>query len=210
MGSVIAIDGPAASGKSSVSRGVACALGFLFVSSGHFYRALAWAYVRDNPAAEIDWLRALNLQSEEFKNTIRIRLDGQDATAHLSDPDVVEMVSRLAGNSLVRDFVNERLRALATERDLVMEGRDIGSVVFPNTPFKFYLDASPEERARRRGAEGAVDMISVRDHLDSTRMTSPLTIPEGAEVIDTTHLTLEEVIETVLKRLNKLQLKRSQ
>jgi cytidylate kinase len=112
------------------------------------------------------------------------------------------MVSPLAAVSAVRDMVNTRLRALAAEHDLVMEGRDIGSVVFPDTPWKFYLDASPEERTRRRAREGAVDSVAERDRLDSTRATAPLTIPVGAIVIDTTHLGLDGVISAVLKRIN--------
>ena len=86
-----------------------------------------------------------------------------------------------------------------------MEGRDIGSVVFPATPYKFYLDASPEERARRRAREGAVDSVAERDRLDSTRATAPLKVPEGAVVIDTTHLDLDGVIAAVLSRLGTLQ-----
>ena len=112
------------------------------------------------------------------------------------------MVSPLAAIPSIRDKVNARLRALAAEHDLVMEGRDIGSVVFPDTPWKFYLDASPKERARRRAREGAVDSVAERDRLDSTRATAPLTIPEGAIVIDTTHLNLEGVTAAVLGRLD--------
>jgi len=87
----------------------------------------------------------------------------------------------------------------------VMEGRDIGSVVFPDTPWKFYLDASPEERARRRAREGDVDPIAERDRLDSTRSTAPLVIPKGSEVIDTTRMTLEQVVDVVISRLGNLQ-----
>jgi CMP/dCMP kinase len=211
MGCVIAIDGPAASGKSSVSRGVALALDFLFVSSGHFYRALAWGAVRDNPGREgvNDWVGERTLETEESGNSLRLRLDGEDATPHLSDPEVTAMVSLISAYPRVRDFVNDLLRTLATNHDLVMEGRDIGSVVFPDTTFKFYLDASPEERARRRAREGTIDQISERDRLDSTRAASPLVISQGAHVIDTTHLTLNEVIAAVLKRLEELHLQRS-
>lgn len=209
-GRVIAIDGPAASGKSSVSRGVASALGFLFVSSGHFYRAMAWGAVRDaiagDDAATVEeWIRARKLAVTESDSGVSLHLDGEDATPHLSDPAVAAMVSRLAAFPVVRDLINARLRALAESRDLVMEGRDIGSVVFPETPHKFYLDASPEERARRRAGEGAVDSVAERDRLDSTRATAPLKVPEGATVIDTTHLHLQQVIEAVLSHLKELR-----
>ncbi|MEI6322949.1 MAG: (d)CMP kinase [bacterium] len=204
-GTVIAIDGPAASGKSTVSKGVAAALGYTFVSSGHFYRTIAWGVLRDAlplplQAKEVDaWVPTLSL---ELKNS-RIFLDGQEATGHLSAPEVAAMVSQAAAIPSIRNLVNSKLRTLANSLDLVMEGRDIGSVVFPDTPYKFYLDASPEERARRRAREGLVDSVSERDRLDSTRATAPLKIPEGATVIDTTELNLQQVIEAVLSRLKK-------
>lgn len=203
-GRVIAIDGPAASGKSSVSRGVASGLGFLFVSSGHFYRAFAWGALRDgiSPEQAPAWITSRRLEVRRCGPGISLFLDGEDATPHLSEAATASMVSPLAAVPAVRDAVNLRLRHLAVQHDLVMEGRDIGSVVFPDTPWKFYLDASPEERARRRAAEGAVDSVADRDRLDSTRATAPLAIPEGAFVIDTTHLGLEAVITAVMERIN--------
>lgn len=203
-GRVIAIDGPAASGKSSVSRGVAARLGFLFVSSGHFYRAFAWGAVRDgiSPEQVPLWITGRKLEVRRDASGVSLLLDGENATPHLSEASTASMVSPLAAVPSVRDAVNTRLRSLAAEHDLVMEGRDIGSVVFPDTPWKFYLDASPEERSRRRAKEGAVDSVAERDRLDSSRATAPLTIPEGAIVIDTTHLDLEGVIAAVLGRLD--------
>ena len=115
------------------------------------------------------------------------------------------MVSKIAASPSVRNLVNANLRALAESHDLVIEGRDIGSVVFPETPYKFYLDASPEERALRRSREGAVDSVAERDRLDSTRATAPLKIPEGAIVIDTTHLGLEQVVAAVLWHVANLK-----
>jgi len=204
-GRVIAIDGPAASGKSSVSRGVAAELGFLFVSSGHFYRAFAWGALRDgiSPEQAAGWISGRRLEVQGDASSVSLLLDGQDATPHLTEAATAAMVSPLAAVPAIRHAVNERLRGLALEHDLVMEGRDIGSVVFPLTPWKFYLDASPEERARRRAREGAVDSVAERDRLDSTRTTAPLTIPEGAVVIDTTHLDLDGVIAAVLERLDR-------
>ncbi|MEI6082191.1 MAG: (d)CMP kinase [Verrucomicrobiota bacterium] len=209
-GCVIAIDGPAASGKSSVSRGVAAALGWFFVSSGHFYRAIAWGAVRDkvssnSPDSLVGWVatRKLTLlENEDASKGLSLLLDGENATPHLSDPQVAATVSVIAAVPAVRDFINARLRALSENHDLVMEGRDIGSIVFPETPWKFYLDASPEVRARRRASEGAIDTVTERDRLDSTRATAPLMIPLGAIVIDTTHLNLDQVIQTVLDHLH--------
>ena len=204
MKKVIAIDGPAASGKSTVSRGVASALGYLFVSSGHFYRALSWGYVRDRIDGDAisAWLEQRTLVAEESPSGLRLLLDGADATPHLSEAEVAANVSVIAAFPAVRDFVNARLRALAKTYDLVMEGRDVGSVVFPDTPFKFYLDASPEERARRRASEGKIDSVAERDRLDSTRATAPLTIPQEATVIDTTHLDIPQVIAAILDHLS--------
>lgn len=205
-GRVIAIDGPAASGKSSVARGVASALGFLFVSSGHFYRAFAWGALRDGVSQDQapGWIAGRRLEVRRSDSGISLLLDGDDATPHLSEETTAAMVSPLAAVPAVRDTVNSRLRALAAEHDLVIEGRDIGSVVFPDTPWKFYLDASPEERARRRAKEGVVDSVAERDRLDSTRVTAPLKVPEGANVIDTTHLGLQQVIDAVLSHLKEL------
>jgi cytidylate kinase len=204
-GRVIAIDGPAASGKSSVARGVASALGYLFVSSGHFYRAIAWGALRDRLDLKNveEWMAARKLTTTENENTLLLHLDGADVTSHLSDSDVAAMVSQLAAFPAIRNAVNALLRSLARGRDLVMEGRDIGSVVFPETPWKFYLDASPEERARRRSKEGSVDPVAERDRLDSTRATAPLMIAQGATVIDTTHLDLNQVIVAVLAHLKE-------
>ena len=205
-GRVIAIDGPAASGKSSVSRGIASRLGWLFVSSGHFYRAIAWGVLREKiPMDSVEaWLVARQLTLHEESAGITLRLDGADATPHLSEPEVAATVSLIAAVPAVRSFINDRLRALADDHDLVMEGRDIGSVVFPQTPWKFYLDASPEERARRRAKEGEIDSVAERDRLDSNRTTAPLIIPQGATVIDTTHLDLQQVIAAVLSHLGTL------
>jgi cytidylate kinase len=210
-GRVIAIDGPAASGKSSVGRGVAAKLGFLFVSSGHFYRAFAWGALRDgiSPETAAAWIAGRDLKVLSSESGVSLLLDGHDATPHLSEPKTAAMVSPLAAVPAVRDAVNNRLRALAAEYDLVMEGRDIGSVVFPDTPWKFYLDASPEERERRRAKEGLTDQVAERDRLDSTRKTAPLVVPPGATVIDTTHLNLDGVIAAVLAHLEKSQEKES-
>ena len=142
---------------------------------------------------------------EEKESSISLLLDGKDATPHLSKPEVAAKVSQIAAFPCLRDFVNSRLHALAEERDLVLEGRDIGSVVFPHTPWKFYLDASPEERARRRAMDGEADPIAERDRLDSTRVTAPLVIPDGSDVIDTTHLSLEQVVAAVISHLGNLE-----
>jgi len=205
-GRVIAIDGPAASGKSSVSKGVASVLRFFFLSSGHLYRTLAWGVVRSGiPVEDFEsWIKGHRLTVREEGLQFMADLDGEDATPHLSDPEVAAMVSKLAAIPVTREIVNATMRLIAEKDDLVIEGRDIGSVVFPETPWKFYLDASPEERARRRAKEGFIDSVAERDRLDSTRATAPLKVPQGALVIDTTHLDLEQVIAVVLSHLKEL------
>jgi len=125
---------------------------------------------------------------------------------HLRDDAVNRNVSPVSVAPAVRDLLLVRLRALAEGCDLVMEGRDIGSVVFPDTPFKFYIDAAPEIRIRRRAAQGQSDEIALRDRIDSTRKSAPLTIAEDAQVIDSSHLTIDGVVGEVIGRLKMLGL----
>ncbi|HLB33335.1 MAG: cytidylate kinase [Verrucomicrobia bacterium RIFCSPHIGHO2_12_FULL_41_10] len=207
--SIIAIDGPAASGKSSVARLLAQKLGFLFVSSGHFFRTIAWKAhhdqldISDNTKVD-DWLATFSLQSQIIAGEIHLLINGIDLTEYLKDSAVNRLVSPMAAIPSVRAFLLGQQRELARHHNLVMEGRDIGSVVFPETSFKFYLDASLEERARRRHCEGINDNISERDQQDSARAIAPLLIAPGAIVIDTTHLSIEEVVEEILRHVNAL------
>ncbi|MFI0347438.1 MAG: (d)CMP kinase [Chthoniobacterales bacterium] len=201
---IIAIDGPAASGKSSVAHAIARKLGFLFVSSGHFYRAIAWLSKQHqldfSDASKISILSGLESKAED--GVVHLFFEGKDLAKHLSDPVVNALVSVVAAMPAVRSFIFKALRALAKNNNLVIEGRDIGSVVFPETPWKFYLDASPEERARRRAKESIIDTIAERDQSDRTRALAPLVIPRGAIVIDTTTMSIEEVLEKILMHLN--------
>lgn len=200
---IITIDGPAASGKSSAGRAIAKKLGFFFVSSGAYYRALAWAAAQEQLDFSEEkkfatWLASLKLESKALEGEIHLFLNDIDLTPHLSEAAVTALVSRLAALPAVRTFVLDKLRSLAEAHSIVMEGRDIGSVVFPNARFKFYLDASLEERIRRRQQEGIRDGIAERDKQDSSRSLAPLAIPQGAVVIDNTHLSVEEVAEKIV------------
>jgi len=204
---VIAIDGPAASGKSTVARHLAKKLGFIFVSSGYYYRALAWGVLQKkmnqkNEKEITSWLQTLDFQTCIINGEARPLLNRIDPKEHLFDTEVNVLVSPLAALSEVRNFLLNTLRNLALDHNLVMEGRDIGSVVFPDTPFKFYLDASLEERMRRRHQEGEIDSIAERDCSDSSRALAPLLIPDGARVIDTTHLRIEEVAEHIFQYIH--------
>jgi cytidylate kinase len=206
MFNVIAIDGPAASGKSTVARTLARRLGYLYVNSGAMYRAVTWLAVsRDVVAADADrvigLLNATRFECAAKNGESGILVDGVDPTPHLTEGAVNANVSAISAIPEVRRILVDKQRAFATERDLVMEGRDIGSVVFPDTPYKFYIDASPEVRAARRARQGLADAITERDKVDSTRRTSPLVIAEDAHVIESSHLTIDGVVGEIIGRL---------
>jgi cytidylate kinase len=203
---VIAIDGPAASGKSSVAREVARRIGFTYVNSGAMYRAATWHVLRQgvdpNDAASVaQRLESASIRCELQDNELRILIDDVDPIAHLHDERVNECVSRVAGIPRVREILVAEMHIFARSHDLVIEGRDIGSVVFPRTPYKFYIDASPEVRSRRRAAQGQRDQIAARDRADFSRQASPLVIAKDAHVIDTSNLTIEGVVREILAQL---------
>jgi cytidylate kinase len=206
---VIAIDGPAASGKSSVATRLARRLGFAHVNSGAMYRAVTWEILRQqidpsHPESIEAAVRRMSVDSgftEAGESFIRINSEMPDL--ELQTLEVNQSVSPVAAVPAVRNLVNTQLRTLAEKCPIVSEGRDIGSVVFPDTPHKFYLDASPEVRRQRRAAQGLNDSIEKRDKLDSSRANAPLKIASGAHVIDTSHLTLEGVVDKVAEILSK-------
>ena len=204
--SVIAIDGPAASGKSSVARELARRLGFVYVNSGAMYRAVTW-YVLENGIDPNDsdgiikLARAAPLRCELVQDRSRIFVGQVDPGPYLREDRVNDNVSQVSTVPEVRTILVEKMRNYARQHDLVMEGRDIGSVVFPDTPFKFYIDASPDVRARRRAAEGQRDEIAARDRVDSSRRSSPLVIAEDALVIDSSNLTIDGVVGEIIGRL---------
>jgi len=205
---VVAIDGPAASGKSSVARELARQLGFIYVNSGAVYRAITWYLLEKGIGAEDSSRIAQALESAAITGCIqdsesRILVDNVDPANHLRDDRVNETVSRVSKLPLVRQIVGQKLHERARNHDLVVEGRDIGSVVFPETPYKFYVDASPEVRLRRRAAQGERDEITMRDQADFSRSVSPLIIAKDAHVIDTSHLTIEAVVNEIVVRLKQ-------
>jgi cytidylate kinase len=130
-----------------------------------------------------------------------IRINNEIPDAALKDSEVNRHVSQVSSVPAVRALISASLRALAEDGPLVMEGRDIGTAVFPETPFKFYLDASPEIRQQRREAEGGADQIAARDKMDSSRKAAPLKIADGAHVVDTSHLTIDGVVDAILDSL---------
>jgi cytidylate kinase len=194
---IVAIDGPAGAGKSSVARGVADALGYTYLNSGSMYRAVGLLTLRDGGAAS-DHAEALDIQLGD-----RVLVNGEDVTDELRTPDVSEAASKVATNEKVRAALVRKQRELLADGNWVVEGRDIGTVVAPDAPVKVFLTASPEERARRRAVELGADIDAVlrdqalRDAQDESREHSPLEMAPGALELDTTGLTLDQVVERV-------------
>ena len=205
---VIAIDGPAASGKSSVARKLARQLGFIYVNSGAIYRAITWHLLqkRIRPDEDERISKALDpaaLACVVRDGEARIVVDDVDPAEHLREDRVNESVSRVSKLPRVRQIVSERLHDCADRHDVVIEGRDIGSVVFPRTPYKFYIDASPDVRLQRRAAQGERDEITIRDRDDVSRAVSPLIQAKDAHLIDTSHVTVEQVVTEIIGRLEQ-------
>jgi cytidylate kinase len=203
---VIAIDGPAASGKSSVALELARYLNFAYVNSGAMYRAVTWYVLRHGVAPDdveriTSLIETTPIVCDLVKNESRIVIGGVDPAEFLREQRVNDGVSLVSSVPRVREILVQKMRLYASEHDLVMEGRDIGSVVFPDTPYKFYIDASPEVRSRRRAAQGQQDPIAARDQADSSRRASPLIVAEDAYVIDSSGLTIEGVVGEIIGRL---------
>jgi CMP/dCMP kinase len=204
--SIIAIDGPAASGKSTVAKELARKLGFSFVNSGALYRAVAWLVYRhkinpsDNPAV-VRLLSSVAFKTGLTNKESFIQVEEENPEKHLKEEVVNRTVSAISAIPEVRSFLLQHLRSFAQSDNIVMEGRDIGSTVFPETPFKFYIDAAPEIRARRRAAQGFKDNLVSRDRADSSRRSSPLVIADDADVIDSSSLSIPGVVEEVVRRL---------
>jgi cytidylate kinase len=209
---VIAIDGPAASGKSSVARELARRLDFVYVNSGAMYRAVTWSVLNHGidpgdkrQIAQLIGTLALGRQLKDGE--FRLLIDDVDLTEHLHEDRVNGEVPRVSTVPEVRNVLVQRMRDYASKHDLVVEGRDIGSVVFPDSPSKFYIDASPEVRSQRRAAQGHRDEIARRDQADSSRAASPLVVAKDAEVIDTSRLSVDQVVDEIVKRLREKNLK---
>jgi cytidylate kinase len=208
---IIAIDGPSGAGKGTLARTIAERLGYRHVDTGAMYRAVAWSALQaglslDDEAA----VSALAVRAELDQRDGRITIDGQDVTRAIRTPEMDRAAAAVAKLPAVRRALVRRQQALGADGNVVMEGRDIGSVVFPDAPVKIYLDASPAERARRRasdsahtgGSQGSVSAVEhdllTRDQTDSTRAVAPLTLAPGAIYIDTTTMPIDAVVEKVL------------
>lgn len=223
---IIAIDGPAASGKSTVTREVAKRLNCIYVDSGAFYRGVTWKMLRENVCTKNPLLVLPTLLKSKWTFEVRdgavvFAIDGVEPGEALRDKNVREAVSDIAAIPGVRKFVVSKLRKLKKLGSLAMEGRDIASVVFPKTPYKFYLDANPEVRAQRRHAEliargetekaqEVLESLERRDTKDSTRKAAPLKVADGAYVIDTGEYDANGVIRVLLDRIEDLEAPRTE
>jgi cytidylate kinase len=213
-GLIIAIDGPSASGKSTVSQAVARRLGFIHVDSGSLYRGVTWFFLNHdvnlNDSARVaSTLKQISMDFKVSDNSIRFSINGVYPDAGLRARAVDDNVSQAAALPAVREWIVDKLRKISTFGNLVMEGRDIGTAVFPEATYMYYLDASPEERARRRFNEAPALMtydevlrsILKRDGIDSSRSTAPLKVAPGAIVIQSTKMTVAEVTDMIVNNI---------
>ncbi|MBO0859379.1 MAG: (d)CMP kinase [Chloracidobacterium sp.] len=220
---IIAIDGPAGAGKSTVARAVARRLGYLFINTGAMYRAVAWKALREGIPLDDD-VAVGRLAGESLieltgdVDSMRVLIDGCDITDEIATPQVGRTASIISSISAVRRALVARQQRIGRAGGAVLEGRDIGSHVFPDAEVKIYLDASPEARARRRYDEDLARGVAVasleemkreielRDHRDKTRADSPLTQAKTAVYIDSSEMSVDEVVTRILEIAEQLRI----
>lgn len=200
----VAIDGPSGSGKSSVAKAIANKLGLLHLDTGGMYRTLGYKIIKDNLSLENieESLKNLDLKIINKK----FFLDGEDVSEKIRSNEVSKMASKVSSIKSVREYMVNLQRKISSDHDVILDGRDIGTVVFPNAEVKIYLTATPEIRAKRRYLEdGSVSYEKIledilkRDYDDSHREHSPLKVADGAKIIDTDNLNFEEVVEKIIE-----------
>ena len=224
---IITIDGPSGAGKSTVAKMIARKLGYTYIDTGAMYRGVACAFLKnqnmfnvqsstfeEKPEKIAEFLKSLSLKFE-FGEETRVYLDGEDISKEIREPAISMLASKLSQNKMVREHLYTMQRAQGEAGGIVLEGRDTGSVVFPNAHVKFYLDANSEERAKRRHAElsskgTVVDITSVkgdmerRDKNDTERDLAPLVVPEGALYVDTSDLDVKGVVRVLFDHISAL------
>ena len=208
MHPAIAIDGPAASGKSTVAKLIADRLGYTFINTGAMYRAVTWYMLEQgiDPADTDAVLAALPSVPLSFgKDGSRsiVLCNGSPLTEELTRQEVNDHVSTIAAIPEVRSLLVNRQRDYNRQEPVVMEGRDIGTVVFPDTPFKYFVTASEEVRAARRAAEGLTDSIADRDRKDSSRATAPLAQAQDALLVDTSDMSIDQVVNFITDNIQQ-------
>ena len=218
---IVAIDGPAASGKSTAAIGVAKTLNITHLDTGSMYRAVTYGLISNqinfkDTKSITDFLESLKLKFSNSKKRTVLILNNNNVTDLIRTNVISENVSEVSAIKIVRDFMVKIQREMASDTDCILEGRDIGTVVFPNADFKFFMTADEKSRAERRLIElvssgdrnaselnSVLDDLKVRDHKDSTRNHSPLMKAKDALVIDTTYLTINEVIDKIVNTVNQ-------
>lgn len=208
MHPAIAIDGPSASGKSTVAKLIADRLGYTFINTGAMYRAVTWYMLEQgiDPADTDAVLAALPSVPLSFgKDGSRsiVLCNGSPLTEELTRQEVNDHVSTIAAIPEVRSLLVNRQRDYNRQEPVVMEGRDIGTVVFPDTPFKYFVTASEEVRAARRAAEGLTDSIAERDRKDSSRATAPLAQAQDALLVDTSDMSIDQVVNFITDNIQQ-------
>lgn len=215
---IVAIDGPSGAGKGTVARTIAANLGYRHVDTGAMYRAVAWKACRDGVDLSDAVAVAAVASASSFDVNDKVVIDGHDVTEAIRTPAIDQAAAIVAQHPPVRAVLVARQRGYASGGGIVMEGRDIGSVVFPEAEVKVYLDADPSERARRRstdvahaagraiGRDGVAEALEVRDRIDRTRTVSPLRMATDAVYIDTTHLAVADVVERVMALVENARL----
>lgn len=216
MSTVICVDGPAASGKSTVSKAVAAKIGYLYVDSGALYRIVTWLALKAgvdtaSPEKMAEFAKVVKIDFVVREGRVVYEVDGEEPGDRIRTPEINSHVSPVSAVPEVRTLITNWLRDLRHLGNLIVEGRDIGSVVYPDAPHRFYLDADPEERTRRRLQEdvqkGFADANSQekvkaslmnRDKIDSTRKTAPLMVPVGSTRIDTTGMSVDDVVAVIV------------
>ena len=217
MNKVICSDGPSGSGKSTTAHAVSEKLGVLFVDSGALYRIMTWRCLlagvdTADAAAVAEFCKGVKVDFVVKGSRVAYEIDGEEPGDRIRTPEINAHVSPVSAVPEVRAIVTRWLREMPRLGDIVVEGRDIGSVVYPDSPYRFYLDCDPDERARRRQKEDAGKgfvqteaqvkaSLLARDKIDSTRKTAPLKVPEGAIKIDTTRLSVDEVVAAIASHL---------
>lgn len=209
---IVAIDGPSGAGKGTIAREVAARIGYRHVDTGAMYRAVAWKSVQEGlDLSDENAVAALAARAQIVVGDGAIAVDGHDVREAIRTPEIDAAAAAVARQPRVREVLIAQQRAMGADGGVVMEGRDIGTVVFPRAHVKIYLDASPEERARRRATDPAhaagrggtavrdvASALAARDRSDSTRAVSPLAVAADAFVVDTTGVPIEEVVERVM------------